>query len=844
MPKAGRLRPGTASVRAVVLANYAGEADAVTVANVRLEAGGPRTSVAADGTLTASLDVRANDADAAEIIGVVGAKHGTATTDGRRVNYVSEPGFVGTERLTYFVRTAAGGTARTTATLTAVGDDIDDALAADLAANDPDGNLAPSARDDAQGYVALAGQTLTADGLALPGVLANDRDREPVDGGFVDDPLAARLVTGPEHGSLTLNADGTFAYTPDMGFEGVDRFVYEATDGLATDTAAVTIEVFADAAALTLDKLAAVQRAHLDYAATYGHVWLNPGFISQQADRWADGRPKLSWRVYLLPFLGRGDLFERFDLDAAWDSPQNLPLLDEMPDAFRLPGEAAGSTGTRVQGLRGNDAVLGRRPRTVAGVEVEEAASLDNLERIAGSQNVLMTAVASEAVPWTAPEDLAFDPADPHAGLDTSAGEILAARPDGLAVRLPADLHAATLGSLITVETRPDVHDGGVDAPDWVETAREAETLVDGDAVLRAAGTLDESGDRDLRQIGLAMFNYADAFGQFPVAGSPYFGEDGRPLLSWRVHALPYLGHAALYDQFDLEAPWDDPHNLALLPFMPDVFRSPGDAADTPMQVFTGPDAPFEFRDSGDQTGPTYRDFRDGASHTILAAEVGVDRAVPWTAPQDAAFDLADPLAALGRVDGDVRFVAADGQTGRLHADVAAEDFAAAVTRNGGEAFDLATLLRRQHQARGESFEDAGDVTDRLKGLSIAMLNSEDTFGTFPLNELDWRKFDPETNRPYLSWRVHVLPYLGHADLYERFDPEQPWDAPQNLAAAADMPDVFRSLGDDAGSTTTRFQTFFGEGAPWGDRLTTLFDGRQGYVGPTSARSLTAPPTR
>ncbi len=56
------------------------------------------------------------------------------------------------------------------------------------------------------------------------GVLANDTDPE-------DDTLTAELLTSPQHGTLTFNADGTFLYTPDVNYEGPDVFTYRAHDG-------------------------------------------------------------------------------------------------------------------------------------------------------------------------------------------------------------------------------------------------------------------------------------------------------------------------------------------------------------------------------------------------------------------------------------------------------------------------------------------------------------------------------------------------------------------------------------------------------------------------------------
>ena len=72
----------------------------------------------------------------------------------------------------------------------------------------------------------------------VPHVLANDRDAD-------GDALIATLVEGPNHGTLELAADGSFAYRPDAGFAGEDRFVYEALDpsGAVSNHTAVTITV-------------------------------------------------------------------------------------------------------------------------------------------------------------------------------------------------------------------------------------------------------------------------------------------------------------------------------------------------------------------------------------------------------------------------------------------------------------------------------------------------------------------------------------------------------------------------------------------------------------------------
>ncbi len=91
-------------------------------------------------------------------------------------------------------------------------------------------------------YEAVAEETLE---VSDAGVLANDTDAE-------GDALTAREFLGPKHGTLTLRDDGTFDYTPNPGFSGLDGFVYQAGDGTSdSQLAAVTIQVIDPNAAPT-----------------------------------------------------------------------------------------------------------------------------------------------------------------------------------------------------------------------------------------------------------------------------------------------------------------------------------------------------------------------------------------------------------------------------------------------------------------------------------------------------------------------------------------------------------------------------------------------------------------
>jgi virginiamycin B lyase len=92
--------------------------------------------------------------------------------------------------------------------------------------------LAPVAVDDT--YSTPQDSTLTA---SAPGVLAND-------GAPTQRTLTAILSSGPSDGTLAFRQDGSFTYTPTVGFSGTDSFSYYATDGiLNSGPATVTINV-------------------------------------------------------------------------------------------------------------------------------------------------------------------------------------------------------------------------------------------------------------------------------------------------------------------------------------------------------------------------------------------------------------------------------------------------------------------------------------------------------------------------------------------------------------------------------------------------------------------------
>jgi len=77
------------------------------------------------------------------------------------------------------------------------------------------------------------------------------------------------------------------------------------------------------------------------------------------------------------------------------------------------------------------------------------------------------------------------------------------------------------------------------------------------------------------KNIALAFHSYCNRHKTFPTNS---YNEEGKPLLSWRVHILPYISGQAIYDQFHLDEPWDSEHNRPLVEKMPALYADPDSA--------------------------------------------------------------------------------------------------------------------------------------------------------------------------------------------------------------------------------------------------------------------------
>jgi hypothetical protein len=128
------------------------------------------------------------------------------------------------------------------------------------------------------------------------------------------------------------------------------------------------------------------------------------GRLPPAAIRDAAGRPLLSWRVLLLPYLEQGELYRRFHLDEPWNSPHNRTLLEQMPRIYHAeagnPSGPPNSTFYQVFDGKGT-AFEG------------EGLTLDQINGADGCANTILVVEAGQAVPWTKPADLPYAAGQP-----------------------------------------------------------------------------------------------------------------------------------------------------------------------------------------------------------------------------------------------------------------------------------------------------------------------------------------------------------------------------------------------------------------------------------------------
>ncbi len=136
----------------------------------------------------------------------------------------------------------------------------------------------------------------------------------------------------------------------------------------------------------------------------------------------ANGKPVLSWRVLILPYLEQQGLYEQFHLDEPWDSPHNKPLADRMPTVFQCESAQRPSPSlTTYQVVVDPRSMFTGEPTEVPVSSVSD-----------GTRATLLVVEAANPVPWTKPEDLSLASSEPLLGMGSKhPGGFVAAMADG-----------------------------------------------------------------------------------------------------------------------------------------------------------------------------------------------------------------------------------------------------------------------------------------------------------------------------------------------------------------------------------------------------------------------------
>ncbi len=184
----------------------------------------------------------------------------------------------------------------------------------------------------------------------------------------------------------------------------------------------------------------------------------------------------------------------------------------------------------------------------------------------------------------------------------------------------------------------------------------------------------------------------------------------GSMVLSWRVMLLPYLGYQELYERFNLEEPWDSPHNVRLLSYIPDVYVSP--------ERFDWQTNWLGMAGNGYALGTNDLEFvsADPWADTVLMVEANDSQAVPWTKPQD--YLLTDDKIKLDlgsqRALG-IFSIWGDGSIGLIPASTYWADLHAACTVEGAENQPASKIKRAVRLDDDlEAFEDNIKLTEKM----------------------------------------------------------------------------------------------------------------------------------
>jgi hypothetical protein len=619
------------------------------------------------------------------------------------------------------------------------------------------------------------------------------------------------------------------------------------------------------------------------------------------------GKPLLSWRVAILPYIKQAELYKQFKLDEPWDSEHNRKLLPRMPKVYGHPlMKPIEPNSSHYQVFTGKDTPFN-------GVMAARfPASFTD-----GTSNTLLVVEAAESVPWTKPADLAYDAAKPLPKLGTcwAGGGFLAALADGSVRMVGPTVKEATLRAAITPSG------GEILGPDWNEAPPPP----------ARGSALEDAGPASGQAIRLIPGDPRSALGMIPADGlgflsvrvadwwtSPFGKKMQQEIAKISPEALKEIDKHLGVSPADIDRvvvvvagpqpdliwaivatnkAYDPTKVLAAIDPKARVkkykekliFVSSKDNSlaihfvNDRLAVVGSPESLPRFfdRSPSGAAGPLSEAIKlaEGKHQVVGGFQLPADLAAmakanvpPDAKPFEPLLDLqtATLTASLGD---DLDLTAklnfpSDGAAKKAHesikgalvmASMAWPEMKKQIPKEGPEAaliekaiapidaFLKNPPIEQQGKTVSMVVKTEGGATTLLTGLllpaiqkmreaaaraqssnnlrqiALAFHNYHDTYGHMPAAAIV-----DKSGKPLLSWRVAILPFIEHDQLYKQFHLDEPWDSEHNKKLLDKMPKTYaHPIGQPKEPNSTYYRVFTGKDTPFngsvGPRLPATF---------------------
>ena len=518
----------------------------------------------------------------------------------------------------------------------------------------------------------------------------------------------------------------------------------------------------------------------------------------------------LSWRVFLLPFLGYESLYLKFDLQAPWDAPQNLKLISQMPTEFLTDGvDEVGKTSIHVLG--GEGAPFGGK----------SAVRFADITDDTGQTILAVQAGPDKAQFWTKPGALEFHREAPIGSLGNVGEEFAAVAMDGGRLLLGANIEPDILNAFVGHQDGVPISENDLlfqfcrfGQSDWpailVRTARPLDQKAIIEALTEKFGApqIRKNGASSSVDFPTVRLIFADAVTM--VLASPAFSEriasekKSPPTNALTRRFWPLFQNSQLVLLSSEAASYAETGSIIASQYLPDLHSN-----------FLRSEITVNCKESADRIVTIDFQMNDRVSalqlKSMLSGLAMIGQALLLESLRT--HDDVNPQTVETAADLFNRIeITCEGNSVRARLPASA-DFTAPATI-------LAPTAKKMLNAYLANYEEEQrrQKENHLQSLTMAL----------SAYLMDFRECPPAASPGNcLSWRVSLLPYLGEKELYEQFHLNEPWDSPHNSQLIPKMPRVF-STREVKAPGKTAYHVFDGEGTPFSSeypaRKEELFD--------------------